>query len=140
MRRVREFGAGAFIHKNTGSRPHHKIEDSLKEKIIHLKRSPIYSNANFCHFQELLKEYEHIKISCSAPYVLLRQAGIVSPKKRIRLKVHRRRKRNGQKGLLVQIDASPFNWLGDGDDYNLHAAIDDASGKRVRLYLAKEEC
>ena len=137
---VREFGASALIHKNTGRRPHHKIEDILKEKIIRLKGTPIYSNANFCHFQELLAEYEHIKISYSALYTLLKRAGIESPKKRRRLRLHRRRKRKRQEGLLVQIDASPFNWLGDGNDYHLHGAIDDASGKVVGLYLAKEEC
>ena len=101
-RRVREFGAGTLIPKNTDSRPHHKIEDSLKDKNNTPKRSPIYSNANFCHFQELLEEYEHIKISYSAIYVLLKNDSIVSPKKCRRLRIHHRRRRKGQEGLLVR--------------------------------------
>ena len=30
--------------------------------------------------------------------------------------------------------------MGDGNDYHLLGAINDASGKEVGLYLAKEEC
>lgn len=137
---VKTSGAGALIHKNSGRKPSHALTECLKEKIIALRNSPNYTNANFLHFQELLEEYEKITISYSALYTLLKKAGITSPKKRRRLKVHRRRRRKSQEGLLVQIDASPFSWLGDGNDYHLHGAIDDASGKVVGLYLAKEEC
>jgi hypothetical protein len=31
-RRLREFGVGLLIHKNTGRRPYHKIGDSLKKR------------------------------------------------------------------------------------------------------------
>jgi transposase len=137
---VKVSGAGALIHKNTGSRPHPKIEDSLKEKIINLKRSPIYSNANFCHFQELLAEYEKITISYSALYILLKKAGITSPKKRRCFRSHRRRKRKEQEGLPIQLDASPFSWLPDSRVYHLHGGVDDATGQVVSLYLAESEC
>ena len=134
------YGAKALIHQNTGRKPHHGLRDPLREKIIALKGSHPYSNANFCHFQELLAEYEKIKISYSALYTLLKKAGITSPKKRRRFRVHRRRKRKLQEGLLVQLDASPFDWLSDGEEYHLHGVIDDASGQVLALYLARAEC
>jgi len=105
-----------------------------------LKRSLIYSNANFCHFQELLKEYEKITISYSALYTLLKKAGITSPKKRRRFPSHRRRKRKEQEGLPIQLDASSFSWLSDNRVYHLHGGIDDATGQVVGLYLTESEC
>jgi transposase len=137
---VRESGAKALIHKNSGRKPHHAIGDSLREKIISLKSSHPYSNANFCHFQELLAEYEKIQISYSALYTMLSKSGIKSPKKRRRPTNHRRRKRKAAEGLLVQLDASPFGWLSDGQEYHLHGGIDDATGQVLALYLAQSEC
>jgi hypothetical protein len=76
----------------------------------------------------LLAEYEKIEISYSALYSLLKKASITSPKKHKHFTVHRRRKRKAAEGLLVQLDASPFDCLKDGKDYHLQGAIDDASG------------
>jgi len=137
---VTEYGANALIHKNSGRKPHHAIDDSLREKIIALKESHPYQNANFQHFQELLAEYEKIKISYSALHAMLAKSGIKSPKKRRRFTNHRRRKRKAAEGLLVQLDASPFGWLSDGKEYHLHGGIDDATGQIVSLYLAESEC
>ena len=137
---VKTSGANALIHKNSGRKPSHAIDKFLREKIIALKKSPTYANANFCHFQEVLTEYEKIKISYGALYTLLKKAGITSPKKRRRFRSHRRRKRKEQEGLLIQLDASPFDWLADGRTYHLHGGIDDATGQLTGLYLAEGEC
>jgi len=58
---VKTAGANALIHKNSGRKPSHAIDKFLKEKIVALKKSPTYANANFCHFQEVLAEYEKSK-------------------------------------------------------------------------------
>ena len=96
---VREFETNALIHKNSGRKPHHAIDDSLREKIITLKISHPYSNTNFQHFQELRSEYKKIKISYSALYALLSKIGIESPKKCRRFTNHRKRKRKATKGF-----------------------------------------
>ncbi len=137
---VKTSGANALIHKNSGRKPSHAIDKFLREKIIALKNSHAYSNANFCHFQQLLAEYEKITISYGALYTLLKKVGITSPKKRRRFRSHRRRKRKEQEGLLIQLDASPFGWLADGRTYHLHGGIDDATGQLTGLYLAEGEC
>ncbi|MDI9597190.1 MAG: hypothetical protein QM220_06665, partial [Atribacterota bacterium] len=103
---VKTAGVNALIHKNSGRKPSHALAESLREKIIALKESNVYSNSNFYHFQELLAEYEKITISYSALYTLLKKAGITSPKKRRHFRSHRRRKRKEQEGLLIQLDAS----------------------------------
>jgi len=38
------------------------------------------------------------------------------------------------------MDAIPFEWFGTREKFALHGAIDDATGKTVGLYLAKNEC
>lgn len=133
-------GPAFLIHKNIGRIPQHAISEEVKEKIIALKQSNTYKDANFKHFMELLDEYEGISVSYSCLYTILTNAGIKSPKKRRRFKPHRRRKRKPQEGLLIQMDATPFEWFGTDEKFTLHGAIDDATGKIVGLYLTKNEC
>ena len=137
---VQERGASFLIHKNKGKTASHSIPAEVAQAIITLKQSDVYKAANFLHFKEMLAEYEGITISYSALYRLLTKEGFKSPKKRRRFKPHRRRKRRPQEGLLIQMDATPFDWFKTGEMFNLHGAIDDATGKVVALYLAKHEC
>lgn len=133
-------GPAFLIHKNTHRKPAHALDDDLVAKIVSLKQSSLYQDANFLHFQELLERNENIKISYSALHSLLSNAHIKSPKKRRHFKPHRRRKRKSQEGLLIQMDATPFAWFGTSEKFALHGAIDDATGQVVGLYLTKNEC
>lgn len=133
-------GPDILIHKNTNRKPTHALDHDLAAKIVSLKQSELYRNANFLHYQELLARHENITISYSALHSLLTKAQLQSPKKRRRFKPHRRRKRKPQEGLLIQMDATPHGWFGTDEKYSLHGAIDDATGKIVGLYLTKNEC
>ncbi|MCG9967436.1 ISNCY family transposase [Pelotomaculum terephthalicicum JT] len=137
---VRQNGVTALIHKNQGRKPAHAIPDVLKQNIVALKTSGKYKDANFKHFQELLEKHEQIKISYASLYKILTCADIKSPKKRRLYKPYRRRKRKPQEGLLIQMDATPYNWFRGRTKYTLHGAIDDATGKIVGLYMTKNEC
>jgi transposase len=134
-------GIDALVHKNIGKPPAHAFSEELRNTIIDLKTSKPFEKANFKHFQEILARDEYgINISYSSLHSLLTSAGIKSPMTRRSSNKHRRRKRKAYEGLLLQIDASPFDWLGIGQDYSLHGAIDDATGKITALYLCKNEC
>jgi transposase len=133
-------GAQFLIHKNSNRKPSNSLDQSLVNRIITLKQSDLYSGANFAHFRELLARHEDISISYSALHGLLTKSNIKSPKKRRRFKPHRRRKRKLQTGLLIQMDATPFEWFGTPEKFALHGAIDDATGKIVGLFLTKNEC
>ena len=137
---VRENGPAALIHKNSNRKPNHAISQELKTQILKIRKKPGYKDANFKHFQELLDVNFHINISYCALYNLLKEAGEKSPKKRRRFKAHRRRKRRPQAGSLIQIDASPHDWLGIGSSLALHGTVDDATGQVTGLYLCKNEC
>ena len=137
---VKENGVKSIQHGNRGRKPKNTISNEVKNKILELRRSYEYEISNFKHFQELLKERENIDISYSALYNILRSAGIKSPKKHRKSKLHHRRKRKECEGMMLQADGTPFAWFGTGEQYSLHGFIDDATGKITGLYMCKNEC
>lgn len=137
----KEHGADALVHKNIGRPPAHAVPEDIRKQIVDLKASPLFEKANFSHFREILnRDKFNIQISYSALHGILTSAGIKSPKTRRPPKKHRRRKRKAREGILLQMDASPFYWLNDGQMYSIHGAIDDATGKVAALYMCKHEC
>ena len=137
---VREEGAAFLVHKNRGRPPSHAVPEEEKKEIVELYCGEMYRGANFKHYSELLAEHENIDRSRSTVHRVLKGAKIESPKKRRRFKPHRSRKRKAQEGLLIQIDASPFEWFGGRVKYALHGGIDDATGNFVGAYITKNEC
>lgn len=137
---VKEHGVQSIIHGNRGRKPIHTIDSELAQRIIQLKNSYAYQEANFLHFQELLEEYEGIKISYSALYNILHKANIKSPKKHRKIKKHHRRKRKAAAGMMLQADGTPHDWFGIGKKYSLHGFIDDATGSITGLYMCENEC
>ena len=137
---VKENGVKSIQHGNRGRKPKNTISDETRKKILELRSSYEYEISNFKHFQELLKERENIDISYSALYNILRNAGIKSPKKHHKTKLHHRRKRKECEGMMFQADGTPFDWFGSGEKYSLHGFIDDATGKVTGLYMCKNEC
>ena len=137
---VRENGVKSIQHGNRGRKPKNTIPDETRKKILELRSSYEYEISNFKHFQELLKEHENINISYSALYNILRNAGIKSPKKHRKSKLHHRRKRKECEGMMLQADGTPFDWFETGQKYSLHGFVDDATGKITGLYMCKNEC
>jgi transposase len=137
----KEHGADALVHKNIGRLPAHAVPEDIRKQIIEIKTTKLFEKANFSHFREVLgREKFNIHISYSALHGILTSAGIKSPKTRRPAKKHRRRKRKAREGIMLQMDASPFDWLNEGKGYSIHGAIDDATGKVVALYMCKHEC
>lgn len=137
----KRFGANALVHKRIGVSPAHALSEATRQEIVALKSTKPLEKANFSHYREILsREPCNIRISYSALYNLLTEAGIKSPKTRRQAKKHRIRKRKAREGIMLQMDASPFDWLNIGDNYSLHGAIDDATGKITALYMCKHEC
>ena len=137
---MKEEGELALIHKNTGRKPAIALRTEEKAEIIRIRRSEIYKDSNIMHFKELLERGYQIKISYNALYRLLTENGIKSPKKQTKPQQHRRRKRKPSAGEMMQIDATPFDWFGDGTNISLHGTIDDATGQVTGLYMSENEC
>lgn len=137
----KEKGVESIIHGNLNRKPKHAIPVEIKKKIIELKTSEKYNDANVSHFYDLIKEDEmkEIKIEYVTVYKILIQAGIRSNRKHRKVKQHHRRKRLETFGKMLQIDATPYDWFGIGKRYNIHGAIDDATGRITGLYMTENE-
>ena len=135
---VKKDGEVFVIHKNRGRKPKHTIPGKRREEIVFLARNK-YRGVNYTHLAELLREQEGITISQSSVSRILKAKGIKSPRKHRPPKPHRVRERKPQEGLLLQMDASPYEWL-PGIKCSLHGAIDDARGNITGLYFSPNEC
>jgi transposase len=135
---VKKDGGVFVIHKNRGRKPKHTIPGKIREEIVFLVRNK-YKGVNYTHLAELLREEEGITVSQSSVSRILKAKGIKSPRKHKPPKPHRTRERKPQEGLLLQMDASPYEWL-PGIKCSLHGAIDDARGNITGLYFCEHEC
>ena len=135
---VKKDGEVFVIHKNRGRKPKHTIPGEIREEIVSLARNK-YKGVNYTHLAELLREEEGITISQSSVSRILKAKGIKSPRKHRPPKPHRTRERKPQEGLLLQMDASPYEWI-PGIKCSLHGAIDDARGNITGLYFSLNEC
>jgi transposase len=130
-------GHTAFQHGNTGRKPVHALSEDLRELIV--ERALFYRGTSCQHISELITEQEGVRVSAKSIIRILKQKGVdlvcahKSPRRR------QRRERRSKRGELVQLDASPFDWLSDGIMRSLHGAIDDATGEIVALWLADTE-
>lgn len=140
--RFRGEGMSAVIHGNLGRSPANRTDPALIQRILALAGpGGKYHDLNVCHLQELLaKPEEGILIGRSTLDRLLKTAGLRQAGK-APIPVHRRRRaRREAEGMLLQIDASPFDWLeGRGPKATLTGAIDDATGKILFLTFRPTE-
>ncbi len=135
----RKEGASALAHGNRGRTPPNAIGAALRQQIVELFQGK-YAGFNTQHFTESLSRREGINLSRSTIRNVLLGTGIASPKTRRSPQHRSRRERYPQEGMLVQIDASPHDWLeGRGPSLTLIGAIDDATGKVLMAFFREQE-
>lgn len=128
----------ALVHGNKGRKPVHALSEELKN-LIAQKAEGDYKGTSCQHMAELLEREESIKVSAKSILRIMKERGTESvcshkaPRKRLR------RARRPRLGELLQIDASPFDWLSNETMLSLHGAIDDATGTVVALWLEETE-
>jgi len=127
--RYRQGSAAALAHASRGRPSPRRLPQRTRDRILQLARSR-YAGFNDHHLHEKLIEQEDFSLSRETLRRLLRSAGIASPRKR-RPPAHRQRRlRSAREGELVQLDASPHDWLeGRGPQLTALGMQDDATGK-----------
>lgn len=139
LKAFRTDGMESIPHKNRGRRPAHVISDQLRKQVADLAKGE-YEHCNNHHFKELLAEREGIDISVSSVRRIRRDTGLSSPRKRRPPKHRSKRRPKPQPGMMLQIDGSPFRWLGDdGAEFSMIAAIDDATNEVFALFRKQED-
>lgn len=131
-------GVMNLLHKNRGRKPVNTLDPEIAAQIITFYQSEI-PGYNFCHATDVLAEEKNIFVSVSTVSRILKNKGIRSPKAKRRPKKHRSRDARAREGEMAQMDASKFDWLGNGSYLHLHGAVDDATGRILALHFDKEE-
>src|SRR5216683_3403145 len=129
--RYLEQGEPGMIHGNRGKASPRRIAQETRQQISELAQGR-YAGCNQHHVRDLLEERDGIVISRASVRRILEEEGVlkVPPKKQPKHRL--RRPRYKQEGQLIQIDASPHNWLQErGPRLTLVGGIDDATGKVV---------
>lgn len=120
-------GPRGLVHKNRGRPSPRRLSESDRNRVIDLVRGD-YHDINDTHLCELLAEREKIKMSRESLRKILRNNGIASKHKKKHSKYRSRRPRKEAFGMMIQIDASPHDWLeGRGPWLTLVGGRDDAS-------------
>lgn len=135
----RKDGLASIPHKNRGRKPAHAIPDQLRDQVETLAKET-YQGCNNHHLKELLAQREAIDISVSSVRRIRKHAGLSSPRKRRPSKHRSKRERKPQEGMMLQIDGSPFRWLGDDSPrFSMIAAIDDATNEVFAVFRQQED-
>jgi transposase len=138
-KRIKEQGVKGVIHGNRGRPCKYKLKDQTLKRVVELARGK-YRGFNDHHLSEKLREEEKIEISREKVRRVLRCAGIGSPRKRRANKHRSRRERREAEGMMLQLDASPHDWLeGRGPRLTLVGAIDDATSKVPMAFFEETE-
>jgi transposase len=139
--RLVQDGMAAVLHGNQGRAPTNRTAPPIVAQIRTLVGAGgKYHDLNVCHLQDLLAQQEGVMIGRSTLDRLLKDEGLRQGRHdRLTVK-RRRRERKSAAGMLVQIDASPHDWLeGRGPKLALLGGIDDATGQVLALHFQPTE-
>jgi transposase len=123
----------SVVHGNAGRVPANKTDPQVADKIRELAGSSgVYQNYNTCHMADMLARDHDITIGRATLDRLLITSGLRKRKRPGERVVRKRRKRRAAEGAMIQLDGSPYAWLGDAHpSFCLLGGIDDATSKVV---------
>jgi transposase len=127
LAQARTIGLSGLLHGNRGREPANRSDDASWQRVLSLAQEK-YKDVNDRHLQELLAREHELVVGRESLRKRLRAAGLAPKRKRRPRKYRARRERKAAAGMLLQLDASPHDWLeGRGPYLTLVGAIDDAT-------------
>jgi transposase len=136
--KLRSKGIKGLRHGNKGRPSPRRTSQAVRDQVLRLARDE-FTDVNDTHLRELLFRRKKLSIGRETLRSLLRADG-VAPKRHHRSKKYRsRRERKPAFGFMLQLDASPHDWLeGRGPWLTLVGAIDDATNFRWARFVQVE--
>jgi transposase len=135
--RYEEYGYDGLYDRRKKIPSPRRVPLDKAEKVLRLYREK-YFDFNVSHFYDKLKKNHSINLSYNWIRLALQGAGLIE--KRTRHDKHRRRRpRRPLVGMMIHMDGSPYDWLGNGTMCDLVHAYDDANNRLYDLELVKEE-
>jgi transposase len=136
---IREEGPAYLIHGNRGRTPANAITEDKKATILAMATGE-YRDTSCEHMSELLEQHKNISISSKSITRILKNSRVPLRYSKKQPRRRKSRDRKPRRGMMLQCDASPFNWLEDrAPAMVLHGAIDDATGEIIALYFRPTE-
>lgn len=128
LKKLSTGGVEALKHGNSGKRPHNRMEECRRERIVDLVAT------KYCDFQPaLVCKYLHRDEGIDVSEEFIRQiikANAPNATHESSEETHPLRRRRKRFGELIQIDGSPHYWFGiEKEPCCLLVFVDDASGK-----------
>src|SRR6267143_3523951 len=138
-RRFESTGAAGLLHRSRGRPSPRRLAARLRQRVAALLTTT-YRDFNDCHATEKLQEIEGLAISRATVHRWRRALGRPAKHRRRPRQYRVRREPRARRGALVQLDASPFDWLESrGPAMSLHGAIDDATSTVLALHFRPTE-
>ncbi len=138
-RRFRQGGAPALLHRARGQPSRRRLSAAVRQQVAELLHTT-YAGFNDCHLTEKLQEVHRLPLSRSSVRRIRRALGLAAKHRRRPRQYRTRRPPEAQRGALVQLDGSPFDWLeGRGPAMTLLGAIDDATATVLALHFRPTE-
>jgi transposase len=135
--RYEEYGYDGLYDRRRKRPSPKRLPLSKAEKILKLYREK-YFDFNISHFYDKLREVHKMKISYNWVRLALQKAGLIE--KRTRRDKHRKRRpRRPLQGMMIHMDGSPYDWLGNDTMCDLVHSYDDANNRLYDLELVREE-
>lgn len=157
-KRIREEGEESVLtHGNSGSAPHNQSRGDEIDYLRKLKKP--YPNVTIAHFRDIyfedvlenpeksgdVEKYGLVPRGATWFRDLFKREGWKSPAQRGPRRdksgrQHPKREPLPRMGMMVQVDATPYDWLGNGENWNMHLAVDDATTATVGGWFMPQEC
>ncbi len=138
-RAFQQRGLQALASKKRGRLSHNRLPAETAERVRELLHAR-YADFGPTLAHEKLVEVHHLHLSCETVRQLMITEGLWKPHRAQRAIIHPLRERRAQRGELVQIDGSPFDWFeGRAPACTLLVFIDDATGEFMTLFFAEAE-
>ncbi|MCA1636022.1 MAG: ISNCY family transposase [Acidobacteria bacterium] len=141
MRRWKEkyeqFGFHALFDGRRGKTSPRRMSAAVLEEVLRLYREQ-YFDLNVSHFHEKLTQEHGIAVSYTWTKGVLQGAGLIQRQPR-RGSHRKRRERRPLPGMMLHIDASQHQWLGDERWFDLIVILDDATSRIYYAQLVEQE-
>lgn len=135
--RYRTYGYDGLYDRRKGKPSPRRVPLTVAERIFALYREK-YFDFSVRHFHEKLWNEHGILVSYSWVKLALQGAGLVA-KERQRGVHRRKRERRPMVGMMLHIDGSRHEWLGEGQWHDLIVVLDDATSEIYYAQLVEEE-
>ncbi len=127
IEKVQKKGLLGIKHGNLNKRPSNKTADDFKFTVLKIYQEK-YFDHNLIHALEKLKNNHGYCVSYETFRIWAHSINLVKRRhKRVKPRIHKTRPRMPRSGMMLQLDGSHHDWLGNGIKPVLIANIDDAT-------------